>query len=65
MYLYIQFLFMFTRKIYYKLMNEMFFLIYFFIHLYNKKTKNKTKKICRRCKMLGFEEFVVAEFEDS
>ena len=56
---------MFTRKIYYKLMNEMFFLIYFFIHLYNKKTKNKTKKICRRCKMLGFEEFGVAEFEDS
>ena len=44
MYLYIQFLFMFTRKIYYKLTNEMFFLTYFFVHLPNKKTENKTKK---------------------
>ena len=41
--LYIQFLCMFTRKIYYKLMNEMFFLIYFFVRLPNKTTENKTK----------------------
>lgn len=41
--IYIEFLFMFARKIYYKLMNEMFFLIYFFVRLSNKKPENKTK----------------------
>ena len=34
---------MFTRKIYYKLMNEMFFLIYFFVRLPSKTTEKKTK----------------------